>query len=529
MQIPPSTDESLEDCGRQPDVVPPVLRAVHISKSYGRVAANVDVTLDVRAGEIHAVLGENGAGKSTLMRMLYGMEAPDRGSIELFGERRKFDSPRDAIDAGVGMVHQHFTLVPTLTVLENVILGRKIAGRGVLRLSRARRLVASLAENYRLSVDLDATVSHLSVGEQQRVEILKALVRGAKALILDEPTAVLTPQEVSELSTTLREQARRGLAVFIVTHKLSEVMDLAQRVSVLRRGHLVGTWPINETTRDALVTHMIGRPRQADPARTQGALGVPILYLHEVHALGDRDRKALNGVNLTVRAGEIVGIAGVEGNGQQELTETITGLRPATAGDIVIDGAGVLDTATADILALGVAHVPQDRHRDGLVLDFSVAENAILIEHREPEFQKRGLIVLTKMRRFTAKLVKDFAIRCSGVDDPTRSLSGGNQQKLVLGRELAREPKLLIAAQPTRGLDVGAIDYVHAQIIERRNSGTAVMLISTELDEILALSDRIAVLREGRIVCIPPTTLQHRISYRWSGSIGSKRSAPFPQ
>jgi general nucleoside transport system ATP-binding protein len=497
-----SIDESFEAYGRQIDEAPPVLRAAHISKSYGPVEANVDVTLDVRSSEIHAVLGENGAGKSTLMRILYGMEAPDQGFIELFGERRTFGSPRDAIDAGVGMVHQHFTLVPTLTVLENVILGRRIAGRGVLRLSRARRLVKGLAEHYRLSVDLDATVSHLSVGEQQRVEILKALVRGAKALILDEPTAVLTPQEVSELSITLREQARAGLAIFIVTHKLSEVMDLAHRVSVMRRGRLAGTWLVGETTSDELVTHMIGRSRQAEPARTQGIFGAAILYIRNVHALSDRDRKALNGVNLTVRAGEVVGIAGVEGNGQQELTETIMGLRPVTAGEIVIDGANVLDKTTSDILTLGVAHVPQDRHRDGLVLDFSVAENSILIEHREPEFRERGLIARTKMKRFAAKLVKEFAIRCGGIDEPTRTLSGGNQQKLVLGRELARKPKLLIAAQPTRGLDVGAIDYVHTQIIERRNAGTAVMLVSTELDEIFALSDRIAVLREGRIACI---------------------------
>jgi ABC-type uncharacterized transport system ATPase subunit len=502
VQVPTSIDESFEEHGRQLDEAPVVLRAVHISKSYGRVQANIDVTLDVRAGEIHAVLGENGAGKSTLMRILYGMEAPDQGFIELSGGQKTFGSPRDAIDAGVGMVHQHFTLVPTLTVLENVILGRKIAGRGVLRLSGARRLVTSLAERYRLCVDLDATVSHLSVGEQQRVEILKALVRGAKALILDEPTAVLTPQEVSELSVTLREQARTGLAIFIVTHKLSEVMDLAHRVSVMRRGRLAGTWLVNETTPDELVTHMIGRSRQIEPMRTHGIFGAPVLYLHDVHALGDRDRKALNGVSLTIRAGEVVGIAGVEGNGQQELAESIMGLRPVTAGDIVIDGANVLDMATSDILALGVAHVPQDRHRDGLVLDFSVAENAILIEHRETKFRERGLIARTKMRRFAAKLVKDFAIRCNGVDDATRALSGGNQQKLLLGRELAREPKLMIAAQPTRGLDVGAIDYVHAQIIERRNAGTAVMLVSTELDEVFALSDRIAVLREGRIVCI---------------------------
>jgi simple sugar transport system ATP-binding protein len=478
------------------------LRAVGISKSYSRVQANVDVTLDVREGEVHAVLGENGAGKSTLMRILYGMEAPDQGFIELLGQRKIFGSPRDAIDAGIGMVHQHFTLVPTLTVLENLILGRRIAGRGVLRLRAARRYVASLAERYRIAIDLDATVSHLSVGQQQRVEILKALVRGAKVLILDEPTAVLTPQEIAELSATLKEQARKGLAIFIVTHKLAEVMDLADRVSVMRLGRLAGTWRIGETTSEQLVTHMIGRSRQTQLARSDGAPGLPILYLKDVSALGDRGRKALNGATLTIHAGEVVGIAGVEGNGQQELAEAITGLRPVTSGDIVLDGENIRDKTTFDILEMGVAHVPQDRHRDGLVLDFSVAENAILIEHRRASFREHGLIARANMNRFAAKLIKDFAIRCSGPDAPMRGLSGGNQQKLILGRELARGPKLLIAMQPTRGLDVGAIDYVHSQIIERRNAGTAVMLVSTELDEVLALSDRIAVLREGCIVGI---------------------------
>jgi simple sugar transport system ATP-binding protein len=428
------------------------------------------------------------------------MESPDRGAIELLGARRIFSNPRDAIAVGIGMVHQHFTLVPTLTVLENLILGSPIAGRGILHMRAARRQVAELAARYRIAVDLDATVSQLSVGEQQRVEILKALARGAKVLILDEPTAVLIPQEVAELSVTLKEQARNGLAIFIVTHKLAEVMQIADRVTVMRAGRVVGTWAIGETTADELVTHMIGRPRQRQLARAEQPAGRPILYLSDVTALGDRGRRALDGVSLTIHAGEVVGIAGVEGNGQGELAEAITGLRPVIKGDIVLDGVNIRDGATFDILEMGVAHVPQDRHRDALVLDFSVAENAVLIDHRQASFRSRGLIARGQVARFAAKLVADFGIRCAGIDAPTRSLSGGNQQKLILGRGLAREPKLLVAMQPTRGLDIGSIDYVHGRIIERRNAGTAVMLVSTELDEILALSDRIAVLREGRVV-----------------------------
>ena len=482
--------------------MPPVLRAVRISKAYGRVQANSNVSLSIFRGEIHAVLGENGAGKSTLMRILYGMEAQDQGFIELFGENRNFGSPRDAIDAGIGMVHQHFTLVPTLTVLENLILGSALAGRGMLRLGAARRAIADMAASYRIAVDLDAKVSQLSVGAQQRIEILKALVRGAKVLILDEPTAVLTPQEVAELSVTLREQARKGLAIFIVTHKLAEVMELADRVSVMRMGHLVGTWTVAETSPEQLVAHMIGRSRQTQLDRLDRSPGLPVLYLDDVHALGDRGRNALNGTTLTVNAGEVVGIAGVEGNGQHELAEVITGLRPIARGNVVLNGESIRDRTTSEILGAGVAHVPQDRHRDGLVLDFSVAENAILIEHGRARFHRHGLIARDNVASFADELIKSFDIRCSGGGARMRGLSGGNQQKLILGRELARQPKLLIAMQPTRGLDVGAIDYVHSQIILRRNAGTAVLLVSTELDEILALSDRIAVLREGRIVAV---------------------------
>jgi general nucleoside transport system ATP-binding protein len=477
-----------------------VLSAKAISKTYGTVRANAEVAVDIRSGEIHAILGENGAGKSTLMRILYGMEVPDAGSIELDENPIVLRSPRDAIKLGIGMVHQHFMLVPTLTVLENLILGNEIAGRGVLNFNAARAHVSELAKRFHISADLDRKVGQLSVGEQQRVEILKVLVRRAKILILDEPTAVLMPQEITDLMVTLRQLARQGFSIFLVTHKLAEAMQVSDRVSVMRAGHMVGTWNTADTTPDALITHMIGHGRNVHLARSDKPAGQPILYLHDLHVPGDRGIEALRGLSLTIQAGEILGIAGVEGNGQRELAEAITGLRPVKSGDIIFDGDSLRDVATIDVLRKGVGFIPEDRHHDALVLPLTVAENAVLVSHRDAPFDRRGLIVPDAISAFTTRLIKEFRIRCAGSHAPIRSLSGGNQQKLVLGREIARHPKLLIAMQPTRGLDIGAIDYVHSRLIEARNAGTAILLISTELDEVMAVSDRIAVLREGRIV-----------------------------
>jgi len=477
-----------------------VLSAIGIDKSYTRVHANVNVSLDIREGEIHAVLGENGAGKSTLMRILYGMEIPDSGSIELHGRPLVLSSPRDAIRAGIGMVHQHFMLVPTLTVLENLILGGTLAGRGVLRLGAARSQIAALAERYHIAVDLDRIVGQLSVGEQQRVEILKVLVRGAKVLILDEPTAVLTPQEIAELMATLRQLAKRGFSIFIVTHKLSQAMEVSDRISVMRLGRLVGTWATSATTVGDLVTNMIGRVHQQQLSRSDHPPGAPVLRAEGLRVMGDRGREVLTDLNIEIRAGEIVGVAGIEGNGQRELAEVITGLRPVLGGDLVFEGVDIRRLRTIDILRAGVSLIPEDRHRDGLVLEFSVGENAVLVLHREPPFCARGLVVREAVSAFASRLIEEFTIRCFGVRATIRSLSGGNQQKLILGREIARHPKLLVAMQPTRGLDVGAIDYVHGRLLEGRNAGMAILLISTELEEVLALSDRIAVLREGRIV-----------------------------
>jgi general nucleoside transport system ATP-binding protein len=476
------------------------LRAVAISKAYGSVRANVGISVDIRAGEIHAILGENGAGKSTLMRILYGMEVPDSGTLEMEIGPIALRSPKDAIRHGIGMVHQHFMLVPTLTVLENLILGNEIAGRRFLNFKAARAHIADLARRFHISVDLDRKVSQLSVGEQQRVEILKVLVRRAKILILDEPTAVLMPQEIADLMKTLRQLASQGFSIFIVTHKLAEAMEVSDRVSVMRAGHMIGTWNTAETTPEALITHMIGRGRDTHLARLDVPRGDPVLHLRGVTTRSDRGLEALRELDLTIQSGEILGIAGVEGNGQRELAEAITGLRPISSGDIVLEGDSIKGWATIAILQKGVGFIPEDRHHDALVLSLSVAENAVLVSHRERPFERGGLIMSEAVTAFASRLVKEFQIRCAGVRAPIRSLSGGNQQKLVLGREIARHPRLLIAMQPTRGLDIGAIDYVHSRLIEARNQGTAVLLISTELDEVMAVSDRIAVLREGRIV-----------------------------
>ena len=491
-----------------PDDRPWQLDAIGISKHYGTLAANQDVSLDLHAGEIHAVLGENGAGKSTIMKIISGMELPDDGTIAMRGRTLSIRAPRDAIAAGIGMVHQHFMLVPTLSVLENLILGSPLSGRFMVRRKTVAAALTGLARRYRIAVDLDRLVGTLSVGEQQRVEILKTLVRDAKALILDEPTAVLTPAEIEALGETLRDLTRAGHGIFIVTHKLAEVMRLSDRVSVMRQGRLIGTWNTAEIDADTLVAHMVGRRVQAALPRQDRAPGRLMLELQDVHVPGPAGRAGLKGLDLRLAAGEILGIAGVDGNGQQELAEAITGLRRVAAGTIILDGHAITNQPTASILAAGIGHVPADRHRDGVVLDHSIGDNAILVDHAAPATQRHGVIDRGAVTRFTERLIGDLTIRCSGPGAPMRSLSGGNQQKLVLGRELARRPKVMIAMQPTRGLDVGAIEDVHARLLEQRAAGMAILLMSSELDELMALSDRVAVLREGRIAGVldQPTT-----------------------
>lgn len=476
------------------------LSARGVTKRFGGVLANSDVSLDLQSGEIHALLGENGAGKSTIMKILYGMVIPDEGEIEIDGRHLILQSPSDAIHAGIGMVFQHFMLVPTLTVLENLTLGTNLAGRFLFRKAKAKRSIAEIAKRYRIKIDLDRKVASLSVGEQQRVEILKALVRGARALILDEPTAVLTPLEIEDLGTTLRELAAEGHGIIIVTHKLAEVMGISDRVSVMRQGRMVGTWATHSTSTDELVMQMIGRDLNEARLASDCHPGKIVLEIRGVAAKNKRGLRALNGLSLNLRTGEIVGVAGVEGNGQNELAECLTGLCRPDSGDIIFDGASILGRTTDEVLAAGMAHVPEDRHRDGAVLGFSLADNAILVDHGNAPFQRRGIIDRKRATAFTERLIKDFNIRCEDPSAVFGGLSGGNQQKLVLGRELARAPKLLIAMQPTRGLDVGAIEYVHKRLLDQRAAGMAILLISTELEEILALSDRVLVLRGGRVV-----------------------------
>ncbi|RME48994.1 MAG: ABC transporter ATP-binding protein [Chloroflexi bacterium] len=471
-----------------------------IVKRFPGVLANDHIDFDVHAGEVHALLGENGAGKSTLMKILYGLYQPDEGQILLNGEPVQLTSPADAIRLGIGMIHQHFMLVPSLTVAENVALGLP-SSRGLLTdLDRVSLRIQELAGVYGLQVDPAAHVWQLSVGEQQRVEILKTLYRGASLLILDEPTAVLTPQEVDELFVTLRQMARDGHALIFITHKLREVFAISDRVTVLRDGRVVGRVATEETNRSELARMMVGREIierwEKPPARP----GPVILDVSNLHCESDKGTPALRGVSFQVRAGEILGIAGVSGNGQRELAEVIAGLREATAGHIRLAGQDLTNQPPDKIIAAGLAYIPEERLTMGVIQDFSVAENAILETHTSPDLTNGPFLNLEAIRRHTARLIRDYDVRTPGQETPAKNLSGGNIQKLILARELSREPRVLVAAQPTRGVDIGATEYIHRRLIEQRNQGTAILLISEDLDEIQSLSDRIAVMYEGEIV-----------------------------
>jgi general nucleoside transport system ATP-binding protein len=472
-----------------------------ITKRFPGVTANADVYFDVAAGEVHALLGENGAGKSTLMRMLYGLYQPDQGDIIIDGKRHIFRTPADAIRAGIGMIHQHFMLVPQLTVAENVALGLKSSREPRLDLDVVSTRLRSLAEAYGLKVDPSATVSHLSVGEQQRVEILKALYRGASLIILDEPTAVLTPQEVNDLFATLKRMVGEGHALVFISHKLHEVMAISDRVSALRDGRMIGTRPTGSTTRDELACMMVGRdvkplipqPIQADDV---------CLKIQDLRAHGDRGVEALRGVELEVRKGEIVAIAGVSGNGQREFAECLAGVRKTTCGTIIIDGEDLTNTPVRKRMEAAVAYIPEERMRDGVIEEFSVQENLFLRDHSSPQFSRGIFLKVSEMRVHANKRVKEFSVKTPGLDTPVKNLSGGNIQKVIMARELSRKPKLLIAAQPTRGVDIGATEFIHQRLLEQRAAGKAILLISEDLDEIRSLSDRIAVMYEGRFIGI---------------------------
>tara|TARA_B110000116_G_scaffold118411_1_gene102582 strand:+ start:3522 stop:5042 length:1521 start_codon:yes stop_codon:yes gene_type:complete len=483
------------------DDMTPLLELAGITKRFPGVLANDDVHLEVVAGEIHALLGENGAGKSTLMKILYGLYQSDEGEVRLDGKPGGIASPADAIEAGVAMIHQHFMLVPTLTVAENVALG--LAENGVLLdTAGVAERVGELSSRYGLSVDPAAYVWQLAVGERQRVEIIKALYRDCRLLVLDEPTAVLTPIEVEELFVTLRTMAADGVGLIFISHKLDEVLALADRITVMRDGRVTGETVPSATSKGELANMMVGRPVQLAPDRPKMEVGAVRLAIDGLRVDGDRGTEAVTDCGLEVRAGEIVGIAGVSGNGQRELAEAVVGLRSVVAGRVVIDGVDVTGMHPSQVRAAGLAYVPEERMRDGVVAEFSVAENLILVDHDQPPFCRRGLLRLGAIADHCRDLVERFMVKTPTLDTPAGNLSGGNIQKLILARELSSEPGILLASQPTRGVDIGAAEYIHRRLIEERVRGAAVLVISEDLDEVLALSDRIAVMSEGRILAV---------------------------
>ena len=470
-----------------------------ITKRYGPLVANDGISLSVAPGQVHALLGENGAGKTTLMNVLYGLTQPDEGEILIDGKPAKFGSPRDAIGAGIGMVHQHFMLVPVFTVAENVTLGiEEVRPGGLLDRRKTRRDVADLSHRYGLDVDPDALVEDLPVGLQQRVEIVKALVRRANVLILDEPTAVLTPAETEELFRIIRQLKDGGTSIIFISHKLREVQAIADTITVLRRGKVVGqrTPPATE---DDLATLMVGRDVQLRVSKTPAQPGEVVLSVADLTVADDLGALPVQGLSFDVRAGEILGIAGVQGNGQTELCEALMGLLPTVAGSVTLNGRDLTRASPRARLRAGVAYVPEDRKEDGLVGSFSVAENLILDTYNRPPFASGVNLNLPAIRANATALIEEFDVRTGSPATPAGTLSGGNQQKVILAREVGREHKVLIASQPTRGLDVGSIEFVHRRIVEQRDHGVAVIIVSSELDEIYALADRIAVMYEGKI------------------------------
>jgi simple sugar transport system ATP-binding protein len=479
-----------------------VLELVNITKHFPGVLANDHISMDLQKGEIHTLLGENGAGKTTLMNILYGLLQPDEGEIRIRGQVRQIDSPSDAIALGIGMVHQHFMLVPTLTAADNIILGRELVQGPSLRRREAVRTIERLSEDYCLDVHPSAKVWQLSVGEQQRVEILKALYRGAEILILDEPTASLTPNEIERFFEVLASMTERGKSVIFISHKLEEVMSVSDRITVLRRGAVVGSVERTQTNETDLACMMVGREvvlRVSGEHRPQVSQE-PVASLKDVSALGSYGTTALQEISLNLYPGEILGVAGVDGNGQTELAEVLAGLRMVSSGAVQINGLSVAGLDPKQRVDMGVYYVPAERKKRGAVLSLPLHMNAILKNHRSAPYSRNGILNHKAVRDFTVQQVERYDIRCASIDTQAGTLSGGNLQKLILAREISANPRLLIAEQPTRGLDVGAIEYVRQLLLRQRDAGTAVLLISIDLDEILALSDRIVVMYKGKIV-----------------------------
>ncbi len=498
-----------------------VLEAKGITKRFPGVLANDNVDLKLYKGEVLALLGENGAGKSTLMNMLYGLYHPDEGEIWIKGEQIELKNPRDAIDRGVGMVHQHFQLVPVMTVAENVMLGSEITSRGgILARRRAEKRVNELSHQYGLEVDPTAMVEDLPVGTQQRVEIIKALYRDADILILDEPTAVLTPQEANELFRIMRDLTAQGVSIIFITHKLKEVLAVADRIGVLRGGRMVGTAEPATSTETSLAEMMVGRSVILKVEKDQARPEDIVLRVENLQVKDDRGHMAVKGVDLEIRAGEIVGIAGVQGNGQRELVEALTGLRPVEAGQVTIDNVETTNYSPRQITELGVAHIPEDREKHGLVMAYTLADNMVLNNYYRQPFARGIVMNKEAIVEKGTELVKEFDVRPPNVNATAGKLSGGNKQKVIVAREFSRPTVLLIAAQPTRGIDVGSIEFIHNQIVAQRDQGVAVLVVSAELDEVLGLADQVAVMFDGRIVKTLPIeeATRERVGLLMAGS-----------
>jgi len=477
-----------------------VLEAKNITKQFPGVLANDHVNFDLRKGEIHALLGENGAGKTTLMNILYGLHKPDSGEIFVDGKSIVIHSPKDSIQVGIGMVHQHFMLIPVFSVAENIMLGDETTHMGMLDTKAVSQRVHELSQQYSLEVDPSALVGQLSVGAQQRVEIVKTLYRNASILILDEPTAVLTPQETDDLFRVMRKLTGRGVSIIFITHKLKEVLAVADRITTMRAGRVIGTVKPSETNEAKLASMMVGREVILTVHKGEAKPKEEVLRVEHLCVLDDRDLEAVNNVSFEVHAGEILGIAGVQGNGQTQLAEALTGLRPTKSGKMIMGGKDLSGKPPRPIIETGLAHIPEDRQRHGLVLSYTVADNMVLCNYYLPPFARGMVLQQEKVDENARKLIKDFDVRTPSPYVPTSKLSGGNQQKVIVARELSRDVKLVIASQPTRGLDVGSIEYIHKEIVIMRDRGVGVLLISAELDEIMSLSDRVAVMYRGQIV-----------------------------
>jgi ABC-type uncharacterized transport system ATPase subunit len=504
----------------------PALELRGITKRFGPVVANDRIDFDLRQGEVHALLGENGAGKSTLMSILYGLYSPDEGEIRVNGERAEIDSPSRAIDLGIGMVHQHFMLVPVMTVTENIVLGEEPTRGVFLDVREGARKVKELSDRYGLAVDPDAVIEQVSVGMQQRVEILKTLYRDARILILDEPTAVLTAQETQELFEVLRALKEDGVSIVFISHKLNEVLEIADRVTVLRRGEMIDTVPAEGATEQSLARLMVGRDVLLSVEKKSAKLGEPMLEVEDLHVRDQRGLEAVKGLSLTVRGGEVVAVAGVDGNGQLELVQAIAGVVVPESGRVSIAGEDVTGEGVRETTEAGVAHIPEDRQLCGLVLDFTLAENLALREYRQPPISNHGVLSIGGMNDRARDLLKEYDVRGGEPSTLASALSGGNQQKVAVAREVASNPRLLIAHQPTRGLDVGAIEFVHGRLLEERDQGRGILLVSLEFEEIRALADRIVVIYEGRIVAeFPPDVSEEELGAAMTGGRGGREAA----